>query len=268
MANNGVFKTLGPNDTGNSKASLHEQIPITGSIIGNHLTDTYGTFPSESNVKYFTTGDHIDVYDYPYASSSANFMFSMTAGYSSNVTAHIANNEATTKNNIYRQFAQQYVGYDTNQDFVDFNVSGVLNPPNTFPPKFDGAIFIDFSRVLMKDEIKKGSFTITIGTGSFHQVFSGTKTFSDAHVVEGNQATYKSNSPMGEYALLQDAKTLQSQLYAIAGKASPQLVEVAVTYDDLPPYSKARMYSAARKLPLMDKISAGARILSRKLFPR
>lgn len=207
MANNGVFKTLGPNDTGNSKASLHEQIPITGSIIGNHLTDTYGTFPSESNVKYFTTGDHIDVYDYPYASSSANFMFSMTAGYSSNVTAHIANNEATTKNNIYRQFAQQYVGYDTNQDFVDFNVSGVLNPPNTFPPKFDGAIFIDFSRVLMKDEIKKGSFTITIGTGSFHQVFSGTKTFSDAHVVEGNQATYKSNSPMGEYALLQEGTT-------------------------------------------------------------
>lgn len=199
MANNGVFKTLGPNDTGDSKASLHEQIPVTGTIISG----TYGTFPSESNVKFFSTGDHIDVYDYPYASSSANFMFSMTAGYAS-AASPAANTQATLKNNIYRQFSQQYVGYDTNQEPVEFNVSGVLNPANTFPPKYDGAVFIDFSRVLMKDEIKKGSFQITIGTASYANPFAGTKTFSDAHVVEGNQQTYKTNSPMGEYALLQE----------------------------------------------------------------
>ena len=199
MANNGVFKTLGPNDTGDSKASLHEQIPVTGTIISG----TYGTFPSESNVKFFSTGDHIDVYDYPYASSSANFMFSMTAGYAS-AASPAANTQATLKNNIYRQFSQQYVGYDTNQEPVEFNVSGVLNPANTFPPKYDGAAFIDFSRVLMKDEIKKGSFQITIGTASYDNPFAGTKTFSDAHVVEGNQQTYKTNSPMGEYALLQE----------------------------------------------------------------
>jgi len=198
MANNGVFKTLGPNDTGDSKASLHEQIPVTGTIISG----TYGTFPSESNVKFFSTGDHIDVYDYPYASSSANFMFSMTAGYAS-AASPAANTQATLKNNIYRQFSQQYVGYDTNQEPVEFNVSGVLNPANTFPPKYDGAVFIDFSRVLMKDEIKKGSFQITIGTASYANPFANTRTFSDAHVVEGNQQTYKTNSPMGEYALLQ-----------------------------------------------------------------
>ena len=200
MANNGVFKTLGPNDTGDSKASLHEQIPITGTIISG----TYGTFPSESNVKFFNTGDHLDVYDYPYASSSANFMFSMTAGYAA-AASPAANTQASLKNNIYRQFSQQYVGYDTNQEPVEFNASGVLNPANTFgPPKFDGAVFVDFSRVLMKDEIKKGSFQITIGTASYADPFAGTKIFSDAHVVEGNQSTYKSNSPMGEYALLQE----------------------------------------------------------------
>ena len=77
MSNNGVFKTLDPKKVVNSVQVLSEQIPITGTIISG----TYGTFPSESNVKYFTTThDHIDVYDYPYASSSANFMFSMTAG--------------------------------------------------------------------------------------------------------------------------------------------------------------------------------------------
>ena len=204
MANNGVFKTLGPNDTGDSKASLHEQIPITGTII----RETYGTFPSEGNIKYFNTGDHIDVYDYPYASSSANFLFSMTAGRTSDSTGVAANTEATLKNNVYRLFAQQYVGYDTNQNVVPFNVSGVLNPANTFDPdKYSDAIFINFSRTIMKDEIKKGSFRLTMGTGSFANPFVGTKTFSDAHVVEGNQSTYKSNSPMGEYALLQEGTT-------------------------------------------------------------
>ena len=195
MASNGVFKSLDSKDIGNSKASLHEQIPITGTIISG----TYGTFPSESNVKFFNAADHLDVYDYPYASSSANFMFSMAAGYSSNAPDNTTNVslQRSTKNNIYRQFAQQYVGYDTNQEFVEFNVSGVLNPPNTFPPKYDSAVFIDFSRVLMKDEIKKGSFQITLGTASFANPFAGRRTFSDAHVVEGNQTTYKSNSPMG-----------------------------------------------------------------------
>tara|TARA_A100001515_G_scaffold15599_1_gene11485 strand:- start:2386 stop:3492 length:1107 start_codon:yes stop_codon:yes gene_type:complete len=205
MSNNGVFKTLDPKKVVNAVQVLSEQIPITGTIIKG----TYGTFPNEENIKYFTsTNDHIDVYDYPHASSSANFMFSMTAGYASAVTIQ-PNLQKTLKNNIYRQFSQQYVGYDTNQDPVEFNVSGVLNPENTFPPKYDSAIFIDFSRTLMKDEIKKGSFKITLGTGSFANPFTDTgaittKIFSDAHVIEGNEATYKSNSPMGEYALLQE----------------------------------------------------------------
>ena len=199
MSNNGVFKSLDPKRIINSVEVLHEQIPITGTIISG----TYGTFPNEENIKYFSSvEDHLDVYDYPYASSSANFMFSMTAGYASAASPQ-PQASASLKNNIYRQFSQQYVGYDTNQDPVEFNVSGVLNPANTFPPKYDSAIFINFSRVLMKDEIKKGSFQITIGTGSYADPFVGTKIFSDAHVVEGDESTYKSNSPMGEYALLQ-----------------------------------------------------------------
>ena len=218
---NGVFKSLDPRKITNSVKVLSEQIPITGTIISG----TYGTFPSESNVKFFTsTNDHIDVYDYPYASSSANFMFSMTAGYASGVTTPQPNLEKSLKNNIYRQFSQQYVGYDTNQNPVEFNASGVLNPANTFPPKYTSGIFINFSRTLAKDEIRKGSFKITIGTGSFNDPFVGTKVFSDAHVVEGNESTYKTNSPMGEYALLQEGtgstvpdSSLNGLLYYQAG---------------------------------------------------
>jgi len=209
MSNNGVFKSLDPKKVINSVEVLNEQIPITGSIIAG----TYGTFPNEENVKYFaSTQDHVDVYDYPHASSSANFLFSMTAGYAAaaSPTAHAS---ASQKNNIYRQFSQQYVGYDTNQNPVEFNATGVLNPDDSFPPKFDGCVFINLSRVIMKDEIKKGSFTLSMGTASFANPFfeangtSALRTFSDAHVVEGNEATYKTNSPMGEYALLQEGSS-------------------------------------------------------------
>jgi hypothetical protein len=205
MSNNGVFKTLNPEDIVTSKTNLHEQIPITGTIVKG----TYGTFPSESNIKYFNNGDHIDVYDYPFASSSANFLFSITAGSAKKYTTAPPLVATATKNNIYQQLAQQYVGYDTNQDPVEFNATGVLNPVNTFPPKYPNAIFLSFSRTIVKDEIKKGTFRLTLGTGSFANPFTDTgvtttKTFSDAHVVEGNEATFKTNSPMGEFALLQE----------------------------------------------------------------
>ena len=196
-----IYKNLGQDDTTSFKTNLYEQIPVTGTII----RETYGTFPSESNIKYFSNNDHIDVYDYPYASSSANFLFSMTAGRTSDSTKPAANVGATLKDNIYRLFAQQYVGYDTNQNVVPFNVSGVLNPANTFDPdKFSDAIFINFSRTIMKDEIKKGSFRLTIGTASFANPFIGTKVFSDAYVVANSPTTYRTNSPMGDYAFLQE----------------------------------------------------------------
>ena len=194
-----IYKNLQQNDQVTTKTLLHESIPVTGTII----RETYGTFPSESNIKYMPANTHIDVYDYPHASSSANFMFSLTAGQDAGLTGeHVALSEKALKNNIYRQYAQQYVGYDTNQNFVSFNVSGVLNPPNTYPPKFDNAVFLNFSRVLMKDSIKKGSFSISVGTGSFANPFVGLKTYSDSHVVASDPSTYKTNSPMGDYGLL------------------------------------------------------------------
>ena len=73
-----IYKKLGVNDTTKTTTNLHESIPITGTI----LSGTYGTFPSGNNAKYFSANDHVDVYDYPYASSSANMMFSLTAGVS------------------------------------------------------------------------------------------------------------------------------------------------------------------------------------------
>ena len=219
-----VYKNLGSSDTVSSTTNLHEQIPITGSLLApvNNAAVYDGTFPSESNVKYLPNHDHIDLYDYPFASSSANFLFSMSAGAAADLNL-ISREElhtisdVTKKNNIYRQYAQQYKGYDTNQNVIDFDVSGSLTPAATFlendgGEKFGNLVFLNFSRVIMKDEIKKGSFQITIGTGSFDNPFNAgpggtpgedaTHTFSDAYVNANDLSTYKTNSPMGDYAFL------------------------------------------------------------------
>jgi hypothetical protein len=206
------FKPLNPsNDTVDVETLLHESIPLTGSIIAN----TYGTFPSESNIRYDANGLYIAVSDYPYASSSANHIFDMTAGWSADSTVATPSTELANKNNIYRLFDQQYVGYDATQEVVPFNVSGNLNPADTWLTSFgagtgekvSGVVFIDFSRTLMKDEIKMGTFKITLGTGSFAGPMVGTKTFSDYHSSPTNGTTYKDNSPMGTYSFLQSGTT-------------------------------------------------------------
>tara|TARA_R110002012_G_scaffold321227_1_gene548239 strand:- start:292 stop:1425 length:1134 start_codon:yes stop_codon:yes gene_type:complete len=208
-----IYKKLNADQT-QQKTILHEQIPITGSIVAG----TYGTFPSESNVRYYTSGDYILVADYPIASSSANNLFTIAVGQSDDVNANAkAISQLAKKQNIYRLYAQQFVGYDLDQEHVPFNVSGVLNPASlfrgpytTFGPRYPDAIFFDFDRVIAKDGIQKGTFQLQIGTGSFAGPFTALasgenviKTFSDAYVNPEDPATYRSNSPMGDYAFLQ-----------------------------------------------------------------
>ena len=56
-----IFKNLGQNDSVASTTNLHEQIPITGTLLSSGSTaNVYdGTFPSESNIKYFSNNDHL-----------------------------------------------------------------------------------------------------------------------------------------------------------------------------------------------------------------
>jgi acetolactate synthase-1/2/3 large subunit len=70
-----------------------------------------------------------------------------------------------------------------------------------------------------------------------------------------------------DYCLLDDEHSLGPQLEGILQKNSPQLVEVSIHYACLPHYSRAKMNSSAQKLPFTEKVMAGSRIISRKLFP-
>jgi len=194
MANS--FKTLLPEDVATTRTLLHEAIPITGTIVS-------GTYDDE-NIKYFAHGIFEAVYDYPYLSSSANHIFDITAGYASGSALQDANNTQDTKKiNIYNQMAQVLVGYDVTGAIQQFDVDGNMGGGL----KMTECFFINFARLLTKDEIKKDSFRFDFYTDYPDdaptempdlELRDAKKTIGDY----GAQTEYLTNSPSGDYGLL------------------------------------------------------------------
>ncbi len=191
------FKTFDPGkDSVVTRNLLHEAIPITGTIIS-------GTY-ADLNIKNFGHGMFQSVYDYPFLSSSANHIFDLTCGYAAVSSLSKSDGtvtQQTKKINIYNQMAQVLVGFDENNAVRRFDEDGDL----TSGTKIDEAYFINFTRLLAKDEIKKGSFSLTLGVGapgessySESEVFTNSLTITDKSGSNG----YKINSPAGEYGIL------------------------------------------------------------------
>ena len=190
-----TFKTLLNSDIANTRTLLHEAIPITGTIVS-------GTYDDE-NIKTFAHGMFEAVYDYPYLSSSANHIFDISAGYSaaSSLSA-AANTQNAKKINIYNQHAQVLAGYDVTGSVLDFDQDGDVSGGGT---KMTECFFVNFSRLLTKDEIKKDSFRLAFYSTSSAvtdaDARDGLKTIGDY----GASTDYKVNSPAGEYGLLYTA---------------------------------------------------------------
>jgi hypothetical protein len=209
-----TFKNFLNNDITSTRTLLHEAIPITGSIVsGTYLEDG----DVETNIKNYSHGMFQSVYDYPHLSSSANHIFDLTIGYSNKCpissTSGVQNTE---KINLYNQMAQMLVGHDISGNVREFDRAGefTVRDRNT---KMDSCIFINFARLLVKDEIKKGSFKLELMTGSV--IDAGITAINnnlqrDADASDGAKGTlltlqdndgttsYKVNSPAGEYGIL------------------------------------------------------------------
>ena len=191
------FKSLGTNDIVTTRMLLHEAIPITGSIVSGTYTD--------ENVKNYAHGMFQSIYDYPYLSSSANHIFDITLGYSADSLLSSSNNVQNSKKiNIYNQMAQILMGNDVTGAIKNFTDKGVDSG------SFMGqCFFLCFSRLLNKDEIKKGSFTLELGlSGSYVGPLDddgATTPFNQfrAKLTDYNaQNDYRVNSPAGEYGIL------------------------------------------------------------------
>lgn len=188
-----TFKNFAASDVATTRTLLHEAIPVTGTIVS-------GTYDDE-NIKYFSSGLFVSVYDYPYLSSSANHIFDITAGYASGSEFQDSSNTQDQKKiNIYNQFAQVLVPYDVTGNIQQFDQDGNIAGGGT---KMDSAFFVSFGRLLAKDEVKKGSFRFDM----FATTPDGTDAGADRTGLEtigdyGAATSFKQNSPTGEYGLL------------------------------------------------------------------
>ena len=190
MAN--TFKTFLADDVTNTRTLLHENIPITGTLVSSSVYE-------DRNIKNFTHKRFQSVYDYPYLSSSANHIFDITLGISADSAVSgttSGHTDIDKKSQMYNTMAQMLAGYDTTGSILKFDVDGDLTPSSN--AKHDDCVFLSFSRLLVKDEIKKGSVELVLGTGSHGAVFDTVKTVGDY----GAATNYKINSPAGEYGIL------------------------------------------------------------------
>ena len=195
-----TFKTFLNNDVASTRTMLHEAIPITGSLVSG----TYGggavAIGSEPHIKSYSHGMFQSVYDYPYLSSSANHIFDIAIGVSPSGSLYSAvTSQQAKKRNVYNQMAQILMGHDATGSIQEFDRDGNILAGGD---KLREVFFLNFSRLLTKDEIKKGSFQLELGTkaafdddGTMHNDLI---LITDASGSDG----YFVNSPAGEYGIL------------------------------------------------------------------
>ena len=193
MTTVGSFKSLGENDKVSTRTLLHEAIPLTGTIVS-------GTYTSDGNIKFHTHGMFQTVYDYPYLSSSANHIFDITAGLSTRSSMYDTNvNQYKKKRNIYNQMAQILVGYDHTGSVMEFDADGNILAGGS---KLRQVFIMPFSRLLVKDEIKKESFSMELGISASHD-FGGNVHRHRIRISDVDaKSSYFVNSPAGEYGVL------------------------------------------------------------------
>tara|TARA_A100001515_G_C4572996_1_gene210376 strand:- start:27 stop:1106 length:1080 start_codon:yes stop_codon:yes gene_type:complete len=190
-----TFKTFLNNDMVTSKTLLHEAIPLTGGL-------TSGTY-ADSNIKNYSHGMFQSVFDYPFLSSSANHLYDVTVGYNTASLSSSASIQNDKKVNLYYQMAQTLMGYSfdsTGKSAIRlFDKDG--NFATTEDDQLNEVFFLNFSRMLSKDEIQKGTFSISLLTGGLY--ISGTHHSDFLEIRDtGAESDFRVNSPAGEYGIL------------------------------------------------------------------
>jgi hypothetical protein len=110
-----------------------------------------------------------------------------------------AHTQNAKKINIYNQMAQVLMGHDHTGSIIRFDADGSIHG-NSSGDKHQECIFLNFSRLLVKDEIKKGSFALDLLITPRR---TDTQTGNIMRVADTNAANdFRVNSPAGEYGIL------------------------------------------------------------------
>ncbi len=189
MAN--TYKYFTDNDRVSIRTPLYETVSIPSSSI------------SQSNGVNLYTGSsnmYVSFYDAAASSTSANLLFDMTVG--RNTTELTGASDLTQNQNLYKQFSKILYGTDTNGSIQTLDLDFDDNSTVAYP--LNNAIFIDFARGKIKDEIRKGTFALTMSVDKVAN--DGSAKFIYLSDVSG-ATTYKVDSPVGEYGALYLAGT-------------------------------------------------------------
>jgi hypothetical protein len=213
-----IYKTIRSEDIASTRTVLHEAIPLTGTIVS-------GTY-ADANIKNYSHGMFQSVYDYPYLSSSANHIFDISLGISEESALYSSvSSQQSKKKNIYNQMAQVLMGYDKNGNINRFDADGDLF--STTGDKMDDVVFVTFSRLLVKDEVQKGTFTLELGADqSYATPFGGRITLKDT----GAESDYRVNSPTGEYGILYLSESGGTAVLNPAVSANPENYPAGLVY--------------------------------------
>lgn len=181
-----TFKRLNSDDVTTTRSSLHEQITLPAGIISvedNAKSGSYKMFQS--------------VYDADYATPSANPLFDISVGVTSGSIAstghtYISPSEPSKRLNTYNSMAQIVLGYDSDgaiKKFVDKQGTSL---------DYNHMIFLSLSRLVAKDEVRRGYFSLTLDVGA-HDA-PGTKKIIITD--EDSLSNYYVDSPTGDYGVL------------------------------------------------------------------
>ena len=191
-----TFELLSDSDITSTRTLLHESIPLTGTIVS-------GTYNDE-NIKNYTHGQFQSVYDYPFLSSSANHVLDLSIGFDegSALSSSANLNLGSKKINMYNQFSQVLLGFTGSaNDVRRFERDLVLDQIDVL----EEAFFVNASRLITKDQIKEGTVSIKLGTGSYASPFGSTggsvKTLTD---VSASSTQGTTNTLGGDYGILFD----------------------------------------------------------------
>ena len=191
-------------DLTTTRTLLHESIPLTGTI----LSGTYGNYRAEQNIQNYAHGQFQSVYDYPYLSGSSNHIMDLTMGYDeSSGLSGSTSVQNSKKINMYNEMAQVLLGYTGSDSSVEIFESDLNFGDDNRQMK--EVFFINFSRLLTKDQIKKGSFTITMATGTYDAYQASTSaslTLSDISASETGGTNNRGNA--GDYGVLWNTTTV------------------------------------------------------------
>ncbi len=112
--------------------------------------------------------------------------------------------------------AQVLAGYTPSGDIKQFNMSGNNAIPANDIANMRECYFIDFSRLLAKDELKKGTFSMVLGLDPL--LFSGGVPATVVTVADTSGTNnYMVNSPAGEFNLLHASSSTPGLSSAASG---------------------------------------------------